>query len=218
MTINVARVVPTGVVVTVIGYCVWPCLFGSAQPSDPPPAAKPPEITAATLASVVPPLPDRDPFHAFDAAHASAKGRASTLFAGANANGGPADSGATSAGDPRAAANARRRNVDPLQGLALEATCLSGRERLAMINGHIYRQRETVQSPVAGAPPCVVAQVTHDGVLLQSQGKTLELKYSNAVAAAGPRGEPAAAGKRTGSTVGPRSKKSSTKSSASKSP
>jgi hypothetical protein len=86
-----------------------------------------------------------------------------------------------------------------------------------MINGQIYRARETVQSPVAGAPPCIVAQVAHDGVLLQAQGKTLELKYSNAAAAVGPRGEPDPRGKRTGTPVGPRNKKSSAKSSASKS-
>lgn len=92
----------------------------------------------------------------------------------------------------------------------MEATSLSGYERLAMINGHIYRPREIVQSPVAGAPPCVVAQVFPDRVLLQTQGKTLELTYSDAAGSA-------AAGKPTGATVGTRSKKPSAKSSASKS-
>ncbi len=101
MTVDVARVVPTGLVVTVIGYCVWPYLAGSTPASDAPPAAKPPEISVAMLAPAIPPLPKRDPFHAADAADAAGKGKTPTLFAGANAKGGASALRGTSAAGRR---------------------------------------------------------------------------------------------------------------------
>jgi hypothetical protein len=220
MTIDVARVMPTGLVVTVIGYCVWPYLFGSAQPSGPPPAAKPPEISVAMLAPVVLPLPKRDPFHETAATAARPKRTTPAPLAGVNAKGRSAPPRGTSAVGSGSGRGTKPppKVADPLHGLALEATCLSGPERLAIISGRIYRQRETVQSPVADAPACVLAQVFSDRVLLNAQGKTLELKYSNTAGSAAARGESAAAGKQTGPTVAPRAKKSSPKSSRSKSP
>jgi hypothetical protein len=208
MAVDAARVVPTGLVVTVIGYCVWPYLLGSPPPADPPPAVKPPEISPAMLTAVIPPLPDRDPFHAADVTSAAKRKAASLLAAKKPPPGRTTPGGALG---PAAAIKVPPKIVDPRQGMALEATCLSDYERLAIINGRIYRQRETVRSPAAGAPTCVLAQVLRDKVLLSAGGKTLELKYSNASGSAASGEDPAAGAKRSGSTAAPRGKKSSPK-------
>ncbi len=89
--------------------------------------------------------------------------------------------------------------ADPRSGLALNATSirLSGttgaEQRLAVINGRIYAERERLKSSAIdkdgniiaadpSAPPCVVARILPDRVLLECDGRTATLSYANLVA------------------------------------
>ncbi len=71
------------------------------------------------------------------------------------------------------------RAAEPLDGLFLEATCISDNQRLAVINGRIYQQNEKVQSPTSDATVGVLAKILPDKVLLKIQDKMFEMKYSN---------------------------------------
>jgi hypothetical protein len=65
-------------------------------------------------------------------------------------------------------------------GLTLSATCILGDRKFAMINGQVYREKETVQT--AGSEPmsCVVTSILPREVVLSWQGKLLRLDYPDA--------------------------------------
>lgn len=163
MNADVARYVPMGLVIAVIGYCLWPYLAGPSQAFNAEPAAKPPEITKAMLAGADVPPPARDPFHPADAIGATRATASAVASQGVGAR----------------TAVTKNRSADPFQGLVLEATCISAGLRLATINGRVYHQRETMRPAAVGSPSCVLAQVLPDRVVLEAKGKTHELKYSN---------------------------------------
>ena len=159
MEISAGKWAPRVIAVAVAGYCVWPTVTALfSQPKAKPPE-KLPELAAALLAPAAPPASKRDPF---------GQGAAEPLH--------------RQAAQPSAAAAARRpsgNDAGPLSGVALEATCIVGERRLALINGRLYAPRETLSTSNSSAPPYKIVDVFPYKVLLESEGKTVELKYSD---------------------------------------
>ena len=81
------------------------------------------------------------------------------------------------------AADAKAVHTDDA-GLVLNATCIMGEQRRAIINGRTYKLKDTLVSPNATDPPYVIAEILPHKVLLEWQGKHLQLCYSDNVAAA----------------------------------
>jgi hypothetical protein len=63
--------------------------------------------------------------------------------------------------------------------LVLNATCIMGDKRLAIINGRTYRPNDTIVSSNPKVPPCVVVDILPNQVLLTCQGKRLQLCYAD---------------------------------------
>ena len=173
----VARVAPTGVVVAVVCYCVWPYVIASSS-GDAKQPAKLPEISAEVLLPKIAAPPQRDPFQ-------MAGGAGGGVGGGVGGGGGAAGKRAT----PRPAAERPQKAADPLAGLVLGATCIGGSGRLAVINGQVYRLREKL-SLTGTTASWLVAEILPDKVRLESQGKSVELKYPDIHAApAGGKGD-----------------------------
>ena len=69
--------------------------------------------------------------------------------------------------------------IDPLAGLTLDATCIVGGQRLAMISGRLYAAKETLSAGKSSTPAYKVVDVLPYKVLLENDGKTVELTYSD---------------------------------------
>ena len=73
----------------------------------------------------------------------------------------------------KAAANLRD------SGLVLSATCIIGQQRMAIINGRVYKEKEAIQRPGDETASCIVTDILPHKVLLSCQGQTLQLSYLN---------------------------------------
>jgi hypothetical protein len=67
-------------------------------------------------------------------------------------------------------------------GLVLNATCIVGEQRMAIINGRVYKEKETIERPGDGAASCVLTEIFPHKVLLSCQGETVQLSYLNVAA------------------------------------
>jgi hypothetical protein len=167
MASPISRLVPTAVVVAAASYCAWPYIFPSSEAGAAVPAM--PEIAVSQLSPTILPPPQRDPFQL------TVEKGASPVRGAAAAS--TSRSGSTARGKPAAPA-------DPLEGLALLATSILAEQRLAVINGRIYAERDALTSKDPSATPCIVAQILPDRVLLQCAGRTETLHYANSAAPA----------------------------------
>ena len=166
MAISANILAPRVIALAAVGYCLWPSLtaFMSETASKPP--AKVAALETGLLAPKMPPLPARDPFQvkAEPVANAPAKSAANK--------------------SKLAAHEAVKKPIDPLEGLTLDATCIVGNQRLAVINGRLYAAPELLlESSSATSPPKIVNVLPYK-VLLEWGGKTLELTYSNVASSA----------------------------------
>jgi len=169
MTISVGKMAPRVIVLAAVAYCAWPSVSELTSESTPPPAKKVADLPAALFSPAMPPCPARNPFGGKDAAALAAATRS------------PAAAGETGARPKPAASAAAKlpdKPLDPLGGLKLDATCILGDQRLAMINGQLYASREKLPAGNA-APPFRIVSVLPYKVLLERDGKTLELTYAN---------------------------------------
>lgn len=65
----------------------------------------------------------------------------------------------------------------------LNAICIVGDDRSAIINGREYRKNDTLARSSSAAPPWVVADIQPDNVWLECRGKRLRVCYANSTAA-----------------------------------
>jgi len=184
MAISVGKLLPRAVVVGFVAVACWPTLtkFLAKEESKPPEIL--PELTAATLAPKMPPLPTRDPFGASAAPGSStAKDLASAAakLAGSKSSTklGSSSDKIGQRGGGSAAAKAANKPVDPLSGLTLDGTCVMGEQRLAVINGCLYAPQEKLSADKSATSPYQVVDVFPYKVLLEHNGQILELGYSN---------------------------------------
>ncbi|MCE5268193.1 MAG: hypothetical protein LLG00_09945 [Planctomycetaceae bacterium] len=190
MDVVVKRWVPRAAALAVAGIVAWPSLSALFLESETK-QAKPPEAAIAAASPPAASPPKRDPFD---------NGERIDRPAGRNYGGKDARNGVDIAGvlgrlgKGAAAQGAAGVPVSPLSGLHLEATCIMGDRRLALINGRLYAPQETITAAAAqpGAdaelaklgyapPPSKVVDVLPYKVLLSCQGKTMELTYSDSL-------------------------------------
>jgi hypothetical protein len=185
MALPISKLAPTAVVIAAVSCCAWPYVF----PSDPggQKAAAMPEITTSQLSPYIGPPPARDPFRAAGEPVAVAakpvKAAPAKIVPAKIAPASIAGSKGAAAARSVAAAGGKPK-TDPLSGLALSATSIFAEQRLAVINGRIYSERERLKSKDPSAPPCVVARILPDRVLLECEGQTATLSYATVAAKA----------------------------------
>ena len=167
MAISAGKVAPSAVVLAFVGYCVWPSLSELTSSPPPKPPVKVPELAAALFSPTMPPCPTKNPWGGMDAASLAAAKEA-------------AKAADMTAGAPAGSAAAKK-PVDPFDGLKLEATCILGNQRLAMINGQLYAPQEMPSAGNSSTPPFRVVSVFPNRVLLECKGKTMELTYEGVV-------------------------------------
>jgi hypothetical protein len=174
MAVSAAKVAPSLVVLAFTGYCVWPSVSELMSDAPPPPAVKVPELSGTLFSPALPSRPAKNPWGGLDET-ALAAAKAAHKAAGASTG-----------------AAAAKKGVDPLDSLRLEATCILGNERLAMINGQLYAPQKTPSAGNASMPFRVVS-VSPNKVLLECNGKTLELTYEGIVSRPAASAKPAPA-------------------------
>jgi len=187
MVLSVGKLAPSAVVLAFVGYCVWPSVLELASASQPPkPPPKLAELAGALFSPVMPPCPTKNPWGGGNLASLAAAKQSAK--AADNPVGAPANStGSKTTGKP----------VDPLSGLTLDATCILGDRRLAVINGRSYAAHEMLSTSNPATPGFTIASVLPYSVLLERDGKTVELTYSNATTRSGPSRGGSAPAKRT---------------------
>lgn len=121
--------------------------------------------------------PKRDPFCPHDSPATSEKGASPTVKAGASPGQRDFAGGAKGAGAKGAAAPTEKPGLHP--GLVLKGTSTHGRQRLALINGKVYAEGDTLTLGEASAPPYVVSKILPYKVVLTSSDKALEVTYSD---------------------------------------
>jgi hypothetical protein len=167
----VNRLAPQAILMAFAIYWIWPSLMQPAA-SSAPAASKDKkgsaalDFSAALLSPTFPPAPNRDPFDFPNAKRAAKKGKSRTkdiakLKGGASAFADANDS-----------------------GLVLGATCIVGQQRLALINGEVYKEKDTIKGKVSGDEPVswVITDILPHKVLLLHQGTPLQLGYTNGAA------------------------------------
>jgi hypothetical protein len=195
MAIPVGKFVPSCIVVAATSYCAWPYFSESDRAAGTQKNDNLPKISAEAISPKISPPPQRDPFEASGEKPAKqanntppSQGRnpKQTSAAGA-ANAAISISGqqpktppANSTGNAAAKTSQNVSNASKeTPALSLYATSIYGNQRLTMINNRIYQEGETLQPVNPADPPCMIAKVLADRVILESQGKTIELLYSD---------------------------------------
>jgi hypothetical protein len=195
----VPKLAPHAVVLAAVLYWIWPNLVDGSPKAETKPAATSSEFTAATLTPTFPQPPKRNPFGGLltdSIARAQSGATATKAADGNHAN--TAD---------------KKANSGKAEGHVLNATCIVGNQRLAMIDGRLYAVQESLPPGSAAGASYKIVKVLPYKVLLEREGKTLELTYSDAASQSAAsstsvgRAKPAAgASKATKSGGGPKGK------------
>ncbi len=189
MALPINKLAPTAMVIAAVSCCAWPYVFSSDASGKK--AATMPEIAPSQLSPRILPPPARNPFRQAGESVAQASKPTKTAPASTTrtqSTGHPGGNGAIASRSASPAGGKPR--ADPLSGLALIATSILADpenrvpQRLAVINGRIYAERERLKSKDPSAPPCVVARILSDRVLLECEGRTATLCYANVAAKA----------------------------------
>jgi hypothetical protein len=157
------KLAPQAVLLAVAVYWSWPSLMQSvAKPapseSKSKKAAAPLEFSAAALSPVFPSPPKRNPFELPGATHATKTRTSKTHAKGAV--------------EPKAA-----EVKDP--SLVLNATCIVGQQRLALINGRVYKEKDLIKARSEDPVDWVLTDIFPHKVLLLHKGVPLQLGYTN---------------------------------------
>jgi hypothetical protein len=173
MAISIGKLAPRVVALAVMGYCAWPSLseLMSKPEVKPPPKTSP--FPAGLLSPKLAAFPTRDPFGG------SAGVTAALAEQWRKENVARVAAKSKAATDAKTGAAAL---VNPLNGLTLDGTCIVGDQRLAVISGRLYAPQETLPA-AKGAAPLRVVDVLPYKVLLDRDGKALELAYSDTATA-----------------------------------
>ena len=177
MAISAGKVAPSVVVLALVGYCVWPSVLElTSAPPPPPSPVKVPELAASLFSPTMPSPPTKNPWGGMDVESLAAAKEAAKTAAKMEAA-----KEADKAAGASAGSAAPNKPVDLLDGLKLEATCILGNQRLAMINGQLYAPQKTPSAGNSSTPPFRVVGVFPNKALLECKGKTVELTYEGIV-------------------------------------
>jgi hypothetical protein len=191
MPVAITRLLPQVILLAVVGYWSWPSLQQAfSKPALPPAeskkAAETTEFSAASLSPTFPPPPTRNLF-----------GPPGAMVTGKGRKG----------GIPDAKELAEKVAADTKDaGLVLKATCIIGEQRLAFINGRVYKEKEVIQGQGEEPLNWIITDILPHKVLLSCQGMPLQLSYPNVFGKKAPAATTPAAGKSGKSTTKKRSK------------
>ncbi|MCD4726847.1 MAG: hypothetical protein K8R46_04250 [Pirellulales bacterium] len=183
MDIPLDKVIPRTLALAVVGYCLWPstmAFFSTPKTTSP---KKLPELSAALLSPAMPLAPTRDPFEENTATLASALKKVIQPVTKAATVKRPRKP--TVKTERRVASTSRGqgkptgKGANHSGGLTLEATCIVGDRRLAIINGRLYAPKETLSLPGLSATPYEVINVLPYKVVLKCGENSMELTYPN---------------------------------------
>jgi hypothetical protein len=169
---------PQAMVLAVALYWSWPALetafpqvANTAQHAD---VKKPmaQDFAATVLSPKFLPFPKRNPFLSADYKPNKKAAMAQSRKPGAKRD------GASTAADTR--------DVN----LVLNATCIMGKQRMAIINGHVYKEKDVIPQPGDEAPSCFVTAILPHKVVLSCRGEIMQLGYVNLAAKPAPANSP----------------------------
>jgi hypothetical protein len=166
MSKTLKKFAPQLVVLAVVLYWSWPALkaflpqTGLAATAESAKAAADKDFVSVLSPKFSPPA-KRNPFQLGDAKSLAAAGHGKR--------------GGTSK-DGRAVADMHD------AGLVLNATCIVGQQRMAVINGHVYKEKESVPRAGEETASCILTEILPRKVLLLCDGATLQLSYLNTAA------------------------------------
>ncbi len=63
--------------------------------------------------------------------------------------------------------------------LVLNATCILGDQRMAIINGRTYKAKDSVRKPNSSEPPYLLTEIFSNRVVLVRDGKQVQLSYTD---------------------------------------
>jgi hypothetical protein len=191
MTALLAKSWPVLVVAAVVGYCGWPAADAPgrlARKDAPAETAKPSRDSPSPENAS---LPVRDPFRPVEAPQANGsavkaqKTPATMLAKGQKekekgqkdlpSRDGPGKADTAGKVDTTAA---KAGKADLLRGLVLQAIFVQGERRITLINDRFYVEGAALNMPDQHVPPCIVAQIHRDKVLLKCQEQNMELKFA----------------------------------------
>jgi hypothetical protein len=166
----VTKLAPQAILLAFAIYWSWPSLTQSISNTasstvKDKKGGSPLDFSAAVLSPTFPSPPKRDLFELPGAAHLAKNKR------------GKSKSG--KAAGLKGAAFSLADAKD--SGLVLSATCIVGRQRLALINGQVYKEKDTIKGKGSGDDPInwVITDILPHKVLLLHQGTPLQLNYPN---------------------------------------
>lgn len=183
MDIPLDKVIPRALALAVVGYCLWPSMMAFNSKPETKAPEKLPELSAALLSPTMPPAPTRDPFKENTATLVSALKKVIQPATKAAAVKGPRKPAVKTerrvASTSRGQGKPTGKGANHSGGLTLEATCIVGDRRLAIINGRLYAPKETLSLPGLSATPYEVIGVLPYKVVLKCGENNLELTYPN---------------------------------------
>jgi hypothetical protein len=149
--------VPQAILLAVVGYWSWPSLQQAfSKPAAPAAEAKKTaeakEFSAATLSPTFPPPPTRDLF-----------GPPGPMLAGKGKGRGASAKEIAE----KMAAEAKD------SGLVLKGTCIIGEQRLAYMNGRVYKEKDVIEGRGEEPINWVITDILPHKVLLSCQGLPL---------------------------------------------
>ena len=182
MQLQYGKMAPTGFMIVVAGYWCWPFLDGLGAGVRSQEDKSLPEVTAELLSPKIDPPPERDPFHALYPGQITPVETQDPDAGGTVQDGDEfVTSGADAEKTPPASAegdfNASERTANPLGGLTLNATFIKGDQRVALINGRPYMQGELLDLSNSSSGDCLVKRIDSYAVLIEHNGRTVELSY-----------------------------------------
>ncbi len=223
MDIPLDKVIPRALALAVVVYCLWPSLTEFFAKPRPPAPATLPELTASLLSPTLPPLPTQNPFAEEAPAEAPAATSANAIQSVLKSapRGGstqPVESKSRTVAAGRQVITRSGEGERPAAKLSeragprpvLEATCIVGERRLAVIDGRVYAPNDKASLPGLSATPCEVVGVLPYKVLLKCGDQRLELTYSDAASKSASAARPSA-GKKPAKRAAPTKAKTTKK-------
>ena len=160
---------PQAMVLAVTLYWSWPALkvaLPQAAAAHPTAESKAPlgkAFAATVLSPKFLPFPKRDPFQLAD--HSPKNGKLVKSGKGGKKL------------DAAAKVAAMRDS-----GMVLSGTCIMGNKRMAIINGQVYKEKDSIPQPGEDTPSCFITNILPHRVLLSYQGEVVQLSYVNVAA------------------------------------
>jgi len=163
---QITKFAPTAIVAALATWFCWPYLDGTDLAGGTSQESSFTKINASSLAPSIAGASGRDPFQPPPPEEAD--------LAESDAPEETAEE-ATARGVCLPEAEGEDRPPD----LVLQATCIRGNRRLALINGRLYAPGEAVTLARPAAFPYVVRKIFPHKVLIEHRGKILEVSYRN---------------------------------------